>query len=157
MTVARIIDKTHRELYRIFHPQVWGKRLQINGIPRITDYRNIKIGVNVSINKDVYIQSSGRVIIGSNVTLSKGVTILTEGLDTSNYIENAQKQYRDHIIKEVVIGNGTWIASGVIVCPGIEIAANSIIAAGSVVVKNLTEEGVVYGGVPAKKIRELTT
>ncbi len=103
----------------------------------------------------MFLYSAGGVVIGNKVTLSKGVYILTEGLDTLQYLENAQKRYRDHIRKRVVIGDGTWIAAGVIVCPGVEIAANSIVAAGSVVLKSLTEEGVIYGGVPAKKIKEI--
>lgn len=39
------------------------------------------------------------VIIGNKVTLSHGVTILSVGLDTTSYAENAEKKYRDHIRK----------------------------------------------------------
>ena len=154
--LGKLIDKAARELYRLFHPAVWGKKLQINGIPKITELHNLELGMNVSLNRDVYIQSKEKVTIENNVTLSKGVTLLTEGLDTNHYFDNAQKQFRDHIKKPIRIGEGTWVAAGVIICPGVEIAAYSIVAAGSVVVTSLTEENVLYGGCPAKKIKELT-
>ena len=154
--MKKVLDKITREVYRLLHPILWKKRLQINGIPSITNFKKLKIGKDVSINRDVYIQTSGGgVTLGDRVTLSKGCFILTEGLDTNNYIENAHKRYRDHVSKNVVIGDGTWIAAGVIVCPGVSIASNSIVAAGSVVVEDLTEDGVLYGGIPAKKIRDI--
>ena len=153
--VCRILNKIAREFYRLIHPSIWGKRLQINGIPIITNFRNLKIGMDVSINKDVYIQSDEEVIIGDKVTISKGAYILTKQLDTNRYIENVQKRYRDHKKNRVIIASGVWIASGAIVCPGVEIAENTIVAAGSVVVKNLTEKNTIYGGIPAKKIKEI--
>ena len=156
MLLHRLFSKIVRELYRLIHPALWGKRLQINGIPTITNPKNFMIGMDSSINADVFIQSSGSVQIGDRVTLSRGVRILTEGLDTTIYLENAKKKIREHIKKNVIIGNGTWIACGVTVCPGVEIAKNSIIAAGSVVIENITEEGFLYGGIPAKKIKKLT-
>lgn len=100
----KILDKSIREMYRLLHPMLWGKGLQINGIPVITNYGNLKLGKDVSINRDVYIQcSSEEVIIGNNVTLSKGCSILTEGIKTNHYIQNAQKKYRPHIKK-----SGYW-------------------------------------------------
>ena len=153
--IGKIFNKLNREIYRLLHPEVWWKGLQINGVPCISDYQNIEIGKHVSINQDVVIQGAGGVVIGNNVTLSRNVKILTEGLDTNYYIENARRIYRSHIKGKVIIGEGVWIAAGVIVCPGVEIARNSIVAAGAVVSKSLLEEGVMYGGVPAKKIKEL--
>lgn len=153
--IYRIFDKLFREIYRFFHPYLWGKRLQINGVPRILDLKNMNIGMDVSINQDVYIQGSGGVLIGDRVTLSKGVNILTEGLDTSKYTDNAQNKFRNHIKRRVVIGSGTWLAAGVIVCPGVKIAKNSIVAAGAIVSEDLEEDGVLYGGIPARKIKEL--
>ena len=97
----------------------------------------------------------GGVSIGDRVTLSRGVTILTAGLDARDYIKNAGKRYRDHVIKDVVIGEGTWLAANVLVCPGVTIAKNCIIAAGAVVSSNLTEEGCLYGGIPARLIKRL--
>ncbi len=152
--IIRIVNKLVRELYRLFHPILWGKKIQINGIPQIYG-ANISLGKYVSINQDVVIQTTGGVKIGDYVTLSRGATILTAGLDVSNYKDNSVQQYRRHISKEVMIGNGTWIGANVTICPGAMIAESSIVAAGSVVVGELMEQGCLYAGVPARKIKEL--
>ena len=59
MSIRRIVNKAHREIYRVLHPQIWKKRLQINGNPTITDISNLEIGKDVSINDDVFIQCGG--------------------------------------------------------------------------------------------------
>ena len=93
--------------------------------------------------------------IGNNVTLSYGTAILTAGLDVGNYVNNAKKQYRDHVLLPVEIGDGTWIAANVTVLPGVKIADCCVVAAGAVVSKDLNEPNCLYGGVPAKFIRKL--
>ena len=49
----------------------------------------------------------------------------------------------------VIIGNHVWIGSRVIINKGVEIADNSVIAAGSVVTGRFREPGVLLAGVPA--------
>jgi maltose O-acetyltransferase len=53
-----------------------------------------------------------------------------------------------------VIGDNVWLGGGVIVCPGVTIGANSVVGAGSVVVRDLPA-GVVAVGSPARVVREL--
>ena len=59
MTIARIINKLHREIYRFMHPSLWNHQLQINGIPKIAGISSLKLGENVSINDDVFLQAGG--------------------------------------------------------------------------------------------------
>ena len=151
----RIIDKIIRELYRIFHPSLWGKRVQINGIPRIYAIHNISFGNNVSVNSDCVLQGYGGIRIGNNVTLSDGAKILTRSLDINNYRENAKKEERDHIDNSVEIEDEVWIAANAVVLPGAHIAKGAVVAAGAVVADNLTQESSLYVGVPARFIREL--
>lgn len=153
--LIRIFDKVLRELYRLFHPVLWGKNIQINGIPRIYDSKNLKIGRNVSINSGCVLQCYGKLEIGDNVTISDGAKILTRQLRINDYVHNAQEREREHEDKKVVIGNGTWLATNVIVLPGTNIPDNCIIAAGAVVTKNIEKESCLYGGVPAKMLKEI--
>lgn len=53
-----------------------------------------------------------------------------------------------------MIGENVWIGSNTTVVPGVTLGNGSIIAAGSVVTKNVPEN-VVVGGVPAKIIKML--
>ncbi|MEY8410083.1 acyltransferase [Lachnospiraceae bacterium 62-26] len=155
--ISRVLDKLKRELYRLYHPKLWNKRLQLNGIPTISGMSNLKLGHDVSINDNCFIQCNlnGEVSIGDRVTLSRGVTILTKGLDTSDYIINSQKKYRDHITKKVKIGDGTWIAANVVICPGVEIAEECIVAAGAIVSSSLLKPRSLYAGIPAKYMKSL--
>ena len=151
--LIRLVDKFQRELYRLFHPVLWGKNIQINGIPRIYDIKHLKIGRNVSINTGCVLQCYGGLEIGDNVTISDGAKILTRSLDMKNYMDNASKTERDHVDKKVIIGSGTWIASNAIILPGVSIASNCIIAAGGVVSRCITENNSLFAGVPAKRLR----
>lgn len=153
--IGKIFDKIIRELYRLFHPQIWGKQLQINGIPRIYDIKNLTLGKNVSVNTGCVLQSYGGIKIGNNVTISDGAKVLTRSLETNNYIDNAKKNERDHLDAPIAIGEGTWIAANAIILSGVSIPKNCIIAAGAVVTRSLVEEGCIYAGVPAKKIKVL--
>ena len=55
-------------------------------------------------------------------------------------------------LKPTIIGKDVWIGACSIIMVGVTIGDGSIIAAGSVVTKNV-EEFSIYGGVPAKKIK----
>ena len=59
MSIRRIVNKAHREIYRVLHPQIWKKRLQINCITTITDFSNFEIGIFFSINVYVFIPCGG--------------------------------------------------------------------------------------------------
>ena len=153
--VIKVLDKLTRELYRLFHPSLWGKKLQINGIPRIYGIRKLKLGKNVSLNSDCVLQCYGGIEIGDNVTISDGAKILTRELAVIDYLQNAKQIERNHSDKPVIISSGTWIATNAVVLPGVHIAENCIVAAGSVVTRNLEKEAGLYGGIPAKLIKEL--
>lgn len=55
-------------------------------------------------------------------------------------------------IKKTIIGNDVWIGARSIIMTGVTIGNGAIIAAGSVVTKDI-EPYAIYGGVPAKKIK----
>ena len=136
----RILNKLRRESYKLFRPILWGRSLQINGIPTIGNIKRLELGYDVSLNSDCYIQCVGGVKIDNCVTISHGVKILTSGLDTSDYPNKC-------------IGEGVWLCAGSMVMPGVTIAPKIIVAAGSVVTKNLDREGWLYAGIPAKPIK----
>lgn len=54
--------------------------------------------------------------------------------------------------KEIIIGNDVWIGLGAIVLDGVNIGHGAVVAAGSVVTKNVPPYAIV-GGVPARIIR----
>ena len=149
----RILNKLRRESYKLFRPILWGRSLQINGIPTIGNIKRLELGYDVSLNSDCYIQCVGGVKIDNCVTISHGVKILTSGLDTSDYPNKCICKNREHMQAPVHIGEGVWLCAGSMVMPGVTIAPKIIVAAGSVVTKNLDREGWLYAGIPAKPIK----
>ena len=54
----------------------------------------------------------------------------------------------------IVIGEGSWLGAGVIVLGGVTVGEGCVIATGAVVTTDCEPNG-LYGGVPAKRLREL--
>ena len=76
-------------------------------------------------------------IIDDNHRIKKGVNI----------------NLQDHDKAPIKIGNDVWIGAKAMILKGVTIGDGAIIAAGSIVTKNV-ESNAVYGGMPAKKISE---
>jgi acetyltransferase-like isoleucine patch superfamily enzyme len=55
----------------------------------------------------------------------------------------------------VIIGDGVWLGSNVLVLPGVTIGKGSVVAAGSVVSRDIPS-GVLAAGNPAKIIKKLS-
>lgn len=110
--------------------------------------RGTRIGKNADISQMVFIDDSypEYVEIGDHVDIGPYVKILTHD-SAPKCVEPVRKTS----IKPVKIGNHVYIGAGAIILPGVAIEDNSIIAAGSVVTKNV-ESRTVVAGVPAKKI-----
>lgn len=92
----RLVIKIRSLMYKIFHPKLWGKECMLNGIPKITSINNLKMGRRCSLNEKIYLQCVSGIDLGNDVTISYGATVLTMGLDTADYINNAKKKEKDH-------------------------------------------------------------
>jgi acetyltransferase-like isoleucine patch superfamily enzyme len=111
------------------------------------DARQLTIGDDCGLNEGVYLNCRDQLTLGQGVKLSPYVQIHTGSL----YVDRVP---RDHYSKPVVIEDNVWLASGVVVSPGVTIGKNACVAAGSVVVRDL-KPGWFYGGVPARPIKPL--
>lgn len=56
--------------------------------------------------------------------------------------------------KPITIGDDCWLGGGVIVCPGVTIGDRVVVAAGSVVAKDIPSDSLAAGN-PARVIRSL--
>jgi len=125
----------------------------------------ISIGNNCYIGENSKIWSGENVIIGNNVLISHNVNIIDSNSHEIDYNERA-KGFQ-HIIsmghpKEkgaietlpIIINNNVWINFNSIILKGVTIGEGAIIAAGSVVTKDVPAWTVVAGN-PAKIIKEL--
>ena len=105
--------------------------------------KNIFIGLYDYINGDVTIEDN--TLIGPYCSLTAGnhkfdpITVWFSGRTEGDGDES------------IVIGEGSWLASGVSVTAGVKIGKRNLICANSVVTKN-TEDYAIMAGTPAKKI-----
>lgn len=110
----------------------------------------LEVGDNFYANTGLTLLDTGGIKIGENVLIGPNVKIYT-----NNHPLNAEERRQGfELFKPVTIGNDVWIGGGSIICPGVTIADNAVIAAGSVVTKNVDADTLV-GGNPAKLIRTL--
>lgn len=108
---------------------------------------NSGIGINASIPPDT--------IIGDDVMMGPDCIIYASNHQFSDLTKPMNKQGH-YPSKQTIIGNDVWIGGRVIILPGKKIGNGVIIAAGSIVTKNLEDFG-IYGGNPAKLIRKRTS
>jgi len=108
------------------------------------------IGDNVGIAQNCFIHVRGSVIIESNTILGPNVGIFSENhkFEDIELPVSVQGESR----KGVHIESGVWIGTRSIILDGVRIGKNSIIAAGSIVNKDVPPYSIV-GGVPAKVIK----
>lgn len=141
-----------------------GNQTQIYGELHLFGYGGeIEIGERCFVGEYTKIWSGNKVIIGNDVLISDNVHIVDTNSHEMNHIERANGYLRiineGHSSKEVnintapiTIGNHVWINFNSIILKGVTIGEGAIIAAGSVVTKDIPPFALV-GGNPAKIIK----
>ncbi|MCH5318919.1 MAG: sugar O-acetyltransferase [Paramuribaculum sp.] len=118
--------------------------------PYYTDFgRNTHVGENVFINACCQFQDQGGVWIGDGSLIGHNVVFAT-----LNHDLDPQKR-QICIPKPIVLGRNVWIGSNSTILAGVTVGDNAVVAAGSVVTKDV-EANTVVGGVPAKFIKNLS-
>jgi acetyltransferase-like isoleucine patch superfamily enzyme len=105
----------------------------------------VRIGNGTFINRNTLIVAEQEVIIGKKCRISWDVVIM----DTDQHPLNTPETIR----KPVVIKDKAWIGCRSIILKGVTIGEGAVIAAGSVVTKDVPAF-TIYGGAPAKFIGE---
>ena len=140
--------------------------VRINGELLIFGYGgNIKIGNNFYLGEESRIWSGESIEIGDNVLISHQVNIIDSNSHEMDAIERKNgylslisnghpKDQGSIITSKITIGNDAWISFGATVLKGVNIGAGAIVAAGSVVTKDVAPYTVVAGN-PAKEVKKL--
>lgn len=139
-------------------------RLRVNCVKSI-----VPVGKNTKIQRSVYIGSGNNIVIGNNcqvnelvrldnVNIGNNVMIAREciilgKMHESTDIHTPMNEQGIKDVKKTCIEDDVWLGLRVVVMPGIHIRKGTIIAAGAVVTKD-TEAYGIYGGVPAKLIKQ---
>lgn len=117
--------------------------------PFYTDFgRNITLGERIFINSGCKFQDQGGVTIGDDCLIGHNTVIATLNHDL------APSRRADMHPAAVVIGRNVWIGSNATILPGVTIGDNAVVAAASVVTKDVPANSVVVGS-PARVARLL--
>lgn len=144
-----------------------GKDCLLEGtIVLYTNQSKVKIGDRTFIGKDTTIYCYNEVEIGNDIMFSWGITLIDtnahslKSSDRMNDVVDWKKgaEFKDWSKvsnQKVTIANKSWIGFNSIILKGVTIGEGAIVAAGSVVTKDVAPYTIV-GGNPAKCIKETT-
>ena len=107
------------------------------------------LGRNVFINHACSFLDLGGITIEDEVLIGPRVNLVTE----SHPLEPEDRKAL--ITKPVTIKRGAWIGAGATILPGVTIGENAVVAAGSVVSRDVPANTIV-AGVPAKIVKSIT-
>jgi acetyltransferase-like isoleucine patch superfamily enzyme len=109
----------------------------------------IRVGRNVFVNQNCTFYDLGGLDIADNVLIGPNVSIVTAG----HPLEPSQRRTAT-IGRPIVIEQNVWIAAGATIIGGVTVGKNSVVAAASVVTKDVPPNTLV-GGNPARVIRSI--
>jgi acetyltransferase-like isoleucine patch superfamily enzyme len=123
----------------VIYPGVW-----------ITPGCNLIIEDNVDLAKDVLVNSSGSVFIGARTLIGYRTQILSANHTIPP--KGVPFPISGDKYGQITIQKDVWIGANCIITAGVTIGVGAVIAAGSVVTKDV-ESFAIVGGVPAILIR----
>jgi carbonic anhydrase/acetyltransferase-like protein (isoleucine patch superfamily) len=133
----------------------WGENCFI--APNATIVGDVVMGNDCSVWFNAVVRGDVNSIrIGNRVNVQDGAVIHCTFEKTKTIIGNNVSIGHNAIVHGCHIEDNVLIGMGAIVMDNAHVGTNSIIAAGAVVLEGTRiEKGVIYGGVPARKIKDI--
>lgn len=149
-------------------------RVKSGALARIAIRQNVQVGRDFHVGPRSRLWAPTSLIIGRNVYVGKQVTIEVDGVIGDEVLiannvgivgrrDHDQRQIGvairsadwvgdcPHLTDRTVIGSDVWIGFGAVILSGVRIGNSAIVAAGSVVTKDVPDN-VVAAGVPASAV-----
>lgn len=114
---------------------------------------NCTVWFNAVVRGDVH-----SITIGNNTNIQDGVVIHCTYQKAKTVIGNNVSIAHNAVVHGCTIEDNVLIGMGAIVMDDVVVGTGSVIAAGAIVLpKTIIEPGSIYGGMPAKKLKEVGT
>ncbi|PYC76871.1 maltose acetyltransferase [Streptomyces tateyamensis] len=127
-----------------------GEEVRIRAPFRCDFGYHVRIGARSFVNFGAVFLDAAPITLGADVQIGPNVQLLTP----AHELDPQRRRAGWERALPVVIGDNAWLGGGVIVCPGVTIGADTVVGAGSVVVRDLPA-GVLAVGNPARVVRRL--
>lgn len=129
-----------------------GENVYIGPNVELRHINKMEFGSNISIHRFCYFDAAGGLKIGNDVSIAHNTSILT----TNHVWDNPNIPIKDQEVSysRVTLEDDVWIGCGCRILSGVTIHTRSVVAAGSIVTKDVPSN-VVVGGVPAKILKEI--
>jgi maltose O-acetyltransferase len=111
---------------------------------------DVTFGDSVFVNTGVLFDACAPISIGRKVHLGHDVRLLT----ATHRLGPASSRAAGVAFAPIRVGDGAWIGAAVTVLSGVTIGEGCVVAAGAVVVRDCEPNG-LYGGIPARRLRDL--
>jgi len=118
------------------------------------DRSRLHIPESAIVNNALFNMSGGTITLGEHAFFGHEVAVLTGTHDIEQFGRARQLAFPSSG-RDVVIGEGVWLASHVLVLGPVTIGEHAVVAAGSLV-RDDVEPYAVMAGRPAKMIKKLT-
>lgn len=156
LTLEGVLRGLRRRLRTRYYGRVlksMGAHCSINDGVLVTGARSISLGKHVVVNQGVILQSceGAEIRIGDYVSLGYGVKLITGGYVLGDHgVDHGR-----HIGRPIVIEDCCWIGAGAIILANVTIGRGAVVAAGSVVTRDV-QTSTIVAGVPARPIRSFS-
>lgn len=151
-------EKERVRLLHLLFPRLGENSWMEQGL-RVEYGINTTIGKNFYANYDCKFHDICPITVGDNVMFGPDVIIATPMHPLLAEERNPQQFpdgfYNIEYGKPITIGSGVWLAAGVIVCGGVHIGDDVVVAAGAVVTRDIPSHSLA-AGVPCKVLRPLS-
>ncbi len=161
----RLWHRVHgeRDPDEFYDPLIIGDELYASVTSRIDTYAKLETGLGMTIGDHVHIASFAHIGIGGGVTILEDGTSFASG---SKVISGTNVAAPGRSCSATAPGNlvehsFVWIKrnavvfAGAIVMPRVIIGENAVVAAGALVLEDVPA-GEIWGGMPARKVSEVT-
>lgn len=116
-----------------------------------TNSKNLSIGNNCHIGRNVTLDTHEKISLGDNVTISMNCTLITHFDAGSSTVKKCGYKPTKGPIK---IGEGSCIGANTTILEGVKIGKNCLIGANSLVISDIPDNSLALGS-PAKVIKSI--
>ncbi len=127
----------------------YGQGIQPVSLYTLNENSRVDIGNNCTLN-GVSIRAVSNISIGNDCVFAPDVKII----DHDHLSSPTDRHSLNYISSPITIEDNVWVGYNVLILKGVKIGKNSIIGAGSVVVKDIPENCIAVGS-PAKPVKKI--